>query len=112
LLSPRTPQDAEDIAQEIFVKLSRAISTFDFAKQTKFSTWFYTFIRNHCFDVMKKRRLKTVSLSGGRRRDEKGDFELPSKQGTPVQATQSEELRALLSNAIGNLPDDERSVFV
>ena len=112
LLAPRTPQDAEDIAQEIFVKLSRAISTFDFAKQTKFSTWFYTFVRNHCFDVMKKRRLKTVSLSGGRRHDDKGDFELPSKQGGPVQATQSEELRALLSTAIGNLPEEERSVFV
>lgn len=112
LLAPRTPQDAEDYAQEIFVKLARAISTFDFEKQTKFSTWFYTFIRNHCFDVMKKRRVPTVSLSAGRKDDDAKDREIEAKQSSPATETQSDELRALLSSAIGDLPEEERSVFV
>jgi RNA polymerase sigma-70 factor, ECF subfamily len=111
LLAPRTPQDAEDHAQDIFVKLARAISTFRFDKETKFSTWFYTFVRNHCFDVMKRRRLRTVSLSG-KRDDSSGAFEIPTAEAGPSTTSQQDELRGLLGDAIAELPESERLVFV
>ncbi|HKD99474.1 MAG TPA: RNA polymerase sigma factor [Planctomycetota bacterium] len=111
LLSPRTPQDAEDHVQDIFVKLARAIATFDFDKQTKFSTWFYTFVRNHCFDVMKRRRIRTVPLTG-KRDGEETALELPSREATPSGESQETELRVLLAHAIDDLPEPERVVFV
>jgi RNA polymerase sigma-70 factor (ECF subfamily) len=110
LLAPRTPQDAEDHAQEIFVKLSRTITTFDFEKQTKFSTWFYTFVRNYCFDSMRKRRLKTVSLSP-RDDDDRPRLEPPASGAGPAESSQSHEFSALLADAIHALPQAERLVF-
>lgn len=112
LLSPRTPQDAEDYAQDIFVKLSRTIRSFDFTKQTKFSTWFYTFVRNHCFDLMRKRRLRTVSLTSRRDDDKRGSQELPALQPSPAEESQDTEVKTLLTSALTNLPDPERMVFV
>ncbi len=111
LLAPKTPQDAEDHAQDIFVKLARTIHTFDFSKQTRFSTWFYTFVRNHCFDAMKKRRLRTVSLTV-RREGETMEISTPSGEPTPARRSQQSELRVLLADAIAELPDGEREVFV
>ncbi|MBI3817593.1 MAG: sigma-70 family RNA polymerase sigma factor [Planctomycetes bacterium] len=113
LLAPRTPQDAEDYAQDIFVKLSRTIASFDFTKQTKFSTWFYTFIRNHCFDLMRKRRLRTVSLTPARRDDDRrASSEIVAEGMTPSQTAREVEMRDLIAAALCDLPEPERVVFV
>lgn len=113
LLAPRTPQDAEDYAQDIFVKLSKTIVSFDFSKKTKFSTWFYTFIRNHCFDLMRKRRLRTVPLQPARRDDDRRPApELACETATPAEASESGEVRFLLASTLAELPDPERLVFV
>jgi RNA polymerase sigma-70 factor, ECF subfamily len=111
LLAPRTPQDAEDHAQEIFVKLSRTIATFDFEKQTKFSTWFYTFVRNYCFDSMRKRRIRTISLSP-RDDDDRPRLDPPAGGAGPADSSQSHEFRRLLRDAILGLPPAERMVFL
>jgi RNA polymerase sigma-70 factor (ECF subfamily) len=111
LLAPRTPQDAEDHAQEIFVKLSRTIATFDFQKQTKFSTWFHTFVRNYCFDSMRKRRLRTVSLSP---KSDDGSATIDPKETSPgpEERSQRGEFHELLTAAIQSLPETEREVFL
>ena len=54
------PQDAEDAAQEIFIKAYRAIRSFDVER--KFSTWILSISSNYCIDQYRKRRLKTLSL--------------------------------------------------
>lgn len=113
LLAPRTPQDAEDYAQDIFVKLARTITTFDFTKQTKFSTWFYTFIRNHCFDLMRKRRLRTVSLTPARGDDDRRPGnEIVADETTPPESAREGEMRDLIAAALLDLPVPERIVFV
>lgn len=111
LLAPRTPQDAEDHAQEVFVKLTRAIATFDFDKQTKFSTWFHTFVRNYCFDAMRKRKVRTVSLHP---RSDEGPlkFEPQEPRGGPAEGSQAIEFQQLLAAAIEALPGPEREVFL
>ena len=63
-LGSRYRPELEDIAQDIFMKVFRAIDRFDPERGVKFTTWVYTFVRNHCFDVLKKRRLRAhVSAS-------------------------------------------------
>ncbi len=53
-------QDAEDAAQEIFIKAYRAIRSFDIER--KFSTWILSISSNYCIDQYRKRKLKTLSL--------------------------------------------------
>ena len=48
-----TPEDAEDVTQEILVKLITKLSTFDPAKG-KFRTWLYRVVANHVLNMHKR----------------------------------------------------------
>ncbi len=53
--------DAEDAAQEIFLKAYRSLASF--RKEASFSTWLYRIASNHCRDLLRKRsRQKTEPL--------------------------------------------------
>lgn len=54
-------EDAEEIAQDCFVKAYRALGTF---KQTaKFSTWLYTITYTTAMTFLRKKRLDTLSIN-------------------------------------------------
>lgn len=50
----------EDAAMEIMGKVLKHITSFDFTHE--FSTWVYTISENHCIDILRKNKLKTVSI--------------------------------------------------
>ena len=54
------PFEAEDAAQETFLKAYRNLSRYDMDK--KFINWVLTIASNHCVDRLRRRRLKVVSL--------------------------------------------------
>ena len=53
-------EDAEEIAQDIFVKAYRYLS--DFRGDSKFSTWLYTIVNTSCITFLRKKKLQTHSL--------------------------------------------------
>jgi RNA polymerase sigma factor (sigma-70 family) len=53
-------EDAEEIAQDIFVKTYRSLA--DFRGTSKFSTWLYTIVRTSCITFLRKKKMHTVSL--------------------------------------------------
>jgi RNA polymerase sigma-70 factor (ECF subfamily) len=53
-------QDAEDITQEVFVKVWRNLKKFD--KNKKFKSWIFTIAKNTCLDWQKKRRAIPFSV--------------------------------------------------
>src|SRR5580698_269918 len=48
----RSPTAAEDLVQDVFVKVVQ--SAVDFKHESKFSTWAYTIARNICIDHLRK----------------------------------------------------------
>lgn len=54
------PGDAEDAAQETFLRAYRAIHRYD--PNRKFSTWILSIATNYSIDQLRKRRLFTLSL--------------------------------------------------
>lgn len=108
-LAPTSDADLEDHIQSVFAKLPVSIRSFDFRRRTKFSTWFYAFLRHYCLDVRKRRRLRLVSMHP----TDEGEPErvLPSTTRAPWQECQRSELRSLLQEAVGSLPCAERLVF-
>ena len=46
--------DVESITQEAFIRVFKYLDTYEYPK--KFSTWFYTIVRNLCIDRIKKMR--------------------------------------------------------
>src|SRR5476651_1201443 len=53
-------EDAEEIAQDTFVKAYRALATF--SKQSKFSTWLYSIVYTTAMTFLRKKRLDTSSI--------------------------------------------------
>jgi RNA polymerase sigma-70 factor, ECF subfamily len=54
------PGDAEDAAQEIFVRIYRQLGRYDPAR--KFSTWTLAIATNFCIDQLRRRRMQLVPL--------------------------------------------------
>lgn len=54
--------DAEDAAQEAFVRCFRALGSYD--RHRPFSTWLLSIVAHHCIDRLRRRRMREVSLDG------------------------------------------------
>ncbi len=110
-LGPRFRPDYEDIAQEIFLKLFRSIERFDHDRGVKFTTWAFTFVRNHCFDILKKRRITSASLSIGDEDDRQWEFE-DTDTRKPSETAENTELGRKIEEAVSCLGDEQRMAFV
>ncbi len=51
---------AEDVVQEVFVKVFRSLDTFD--ERARFSTWLYRITRNTCLDEVRAGRRRPVPV--------------------------------------------------
>ena len=54
------PEEAEDAAQETFLRAYRKIDTYDPSR--KFSTWLLSIASHYCIDRLRRRRLTWLSL--------------------------------------------------
>lgn len=110
-LGPRYRADYEDIAQDIFLKLFRSIERFEPERGVKFATWAFTFVRNHCFDLLKKRRIATTSMQVGDPDDRAWEFPDPAAR-RPSELSANSELGRKIEEAVSSLGDDQRLAFV
>lgn len=109
-LGPSWRQQVEDLAQEVFLKVFRALPTFD-PERARFTTWVWTFVRNHCYDALKKRRLPTTALQAVPAGE--GDRELPdARELAPPHGADNEELGRRIGEALATLGEDQRLAFV
>ena len=105
--------DAEDLAQEVFVKVYRGIRTL--SEPATLNTWIYRVTTNTCFDALEKRKRggQTASLDG----DDNDGWEgkppyADEQQLTPEEATLQRELRRCLEATLQALDADGRAVLV
>lgn len=110
-LGPGHQKDAEDLAQEVFLKVFRALPQFD-PSRARLSTWVYTFVRNHCFDVHKRRRVATQSLHGDGDEGQRDREFADQRELQPVADVENQELGRRIGEALARLGEDQRMVFV
>jgi len=53
-------EEAEEIAQDVFVKAYRSLA--DFRGQCKFSTWLYTIVNTTCISALRKKKAPTLLM--------------------------------------------------
>ncbi|MBS2024528.1 MAG: sigma-70 family RNA polymerase sigma factor [Deltaproteobacteria bacterium] len=106
------PEEARDAAQEAFVRAYTGLSAFD-ARQP-FAAWVLRIARNHCIDLLRRRRptLALVAESRGEDGPEVGVATEPADQfaTTGEAAMQEREAQRDLDRAIAGLPERYREV--
>ncbi|MEM1452831.1 MAG: sigma-70 family RNA polymerase sigma factor [Planctomycetota bacterium] len=85
-----TDEDAQDLAQEAFLRVFRSLDRFDFGHD--FTTWLYRIVTNLCIDFLRKRR-SSISVSRGREGEdgEEAAFDLEDPSG-PAPSDHAEAL--------------------
>ena len=98
----RNREAAEDVAQEIFIRIWRALPTFD--GRASLSTWIYTIARNTSLSALRGRR-NHVSLS---------DLEMRPETDIIDESAQveSQAEQAALARLIDELPAKQRQVVL
>ncbi|HYC40623.1 MAG TPA: RNA polymerase sigma factor [Chitinophagaceae bacterium] len=98
-------EDAEEVAQDVFIKAFRALA--DFRGNSKFSTWLYTIVNNTSITYLRKKRLQTHSL------EQESVFAQVDARESTLSANQVEQKSrvAAVSRAIGLLSPDDAEVL-
>ena len=107
----RNAEDAEDIAQEVFVEVHRSVQ--NFKAESKLSTWIYricvTKSLDHLRSKKRKKRFAFVKSIFGEH-DNEPRFEIPDFIHPGVQL-ENKERAAYLFKAIEELPENQKVAF-
>jgi len=110
LLGPRHRGQMEDIAQEVFLKVFRALDRFDVNRGVRFSTWVLTFTRNHCLDILKKKHIPVFSMSSTP--FDEGPLALADEGArAPDQIANGKEIGQRIDLALREINPEQRAVF-
>ena len=115
LRSVRSPDRAEDLLQEVFMRVVQRAG--DFEGRSKFSTWMYTIARNLCIDTSRKmifRRHQSLDTRPKGTDGEGGPLveRVAAKQPGADREVISEEIREHIAHAVEGLPAEQREVFL
>ena len=87
---------AEDLSQEVFLKIFRGLSSF--RGESSFSTYIYRVAANTAIDALRRREAPTVSLSAENEEGEEFELALPDPGPLPVELLESRERRQATSS--------------
>ena len=111
-----SPDDAEDLSQEVFIKVYRTLKTYDLGKGA-FTTWLTTVTRNLLVDHFRrsKQDRMTDSMDANLKNDEDsptlGDT-LPDQGTHPDEAISAREKQRLVQDALTKLSPDLREAVI
>jgi RNA polymerase sigma-70 factor (ECF subfamily) len=98
---------AEDLAQDIFLKIFRSLDTFD--RRANFQTWLISVSRNLCIDHYRSVRKERQTID----REVTSDQLSPvSRSVSPLAALEQRDLAALLRQALQGLPESLRTAVL
>jgi RNA polymerase sigma-70 factor (ECF subfamily) len=99
--------EAEDLTQDIFLKIFKALRTFD--RRANFQTWIISISRNLCIDHYRSVRKERQTIA---RDVDAGELQPVSHERGPYAAAEHQDLRAMLRQALHTLPATLRTAVV
>jgi RNA polymerase sigma-70 factor (ECF subfamily) len=105
-----SPEAAEDVAQETFIRAYRRLETF---RGGKFDSWLLTIAANLCRDELRRRgRRPQTSLDAARDDPGRADLDPPDTGESPAAAAERGDVRRVLEAALLELPEEWRTVVL
>ncbi|HEX6333967.1 MAG TPA: sigma-70 family RNA polymerase sigma factor [Flavisolibacter sp.] len=98
-------EDAEEVAQDVFIKAYRSLA--DFRGASKFSTWLYTITTTSCLTALRRKKLEVQSL------DKDHVFEAAESVDSGMSANQVERKSRIqmVNEAIAMLSPDDANII-
>lgn len=100
--------DAEDIAQEVFIKVYRSLDRF--RQDAQLSSWMYRIVMNACIDHQRRGRSAASAATG-----DEAEYRMlnaPEETPGPEERAYAGEIGEVLQVEVGRLPKGQRIVFV
>lgn len=103
----KSPDDADDLTQDTFVRAHRGLKTFK--EEFDFHPWLYRIAVNQAINFLNKRkRQAAVDLEDV----PEGDVKSGPEPESPIQAASRNEMLKKLDAALERLPEEQRTVFL
>jgi RNA polymerase sigma-70 factor (ECF subfamily) len=101
----KTREDAEEVAQDVFIKAYRSLA--DFRGESKFSTWLYTIANTTSITFLRKKKLDVHSL------DNEKVFEVADSKDSGFRANLVEQKSRvnMVNEAIAMLSPDDAEII-
>jgi RNA polymerase sigma-70 factor (ECF subfamily) len=107
----RDPAEAEDVAQEAFVKAYRAMGSF--RGDSAFYTWLYRIAVNTARNTMASRQRRPLAYEAELNESEQSVVESRMRHtDTPEAAVLSDEIHGTVNRAVEALPEDLRTAII
>lgn len=99
-------EDADDIAQEVFIKAIENIKKF--RSESSLRTWLYRITTNQCTNFTRKKRFFSFFSKDS---DNDEYFDIPASDYTPHQTIENKEFEARFQKMLSQLPEKQRETF-
>jgi RNA polymerase sigma-70 factor (ECF subfamily) len=99
--------EAEDLTQDIFLKIFRSLDTFD--RRANFQTWLISVSRNLCIDHYRSVRKERQMIA---REVDTADLQPASSERGPYHYVEHGDLRVMLQKALQTLPTTLRTAVI
>jgi len=100
------PDEAEDAAQETFLRVYQNLARYDPARS--FATWLLSIAAHHCIDRLRRRRLPLLSID-----DDETEIELPDRAAPDPEAeAERRDQQRLLHELLNTLDPTDRAALV
>lgn len=98
------PFEAEDAAQETFIRAYKAMKTYD--RKRSFSTWILSIAAHYCIDQLRRKRIQVTSM------DDQPYLEIRDPRPNPESALSMREDKQRIRSLLNALGDTDRAAVI
>ncbi len=105
----RDYDDAEDVAQEVFIKAIKYLPKF--RGDSSLQTWIYRITVNIAISALRKRKIRNKFNIFGKNDDNLPEYSLADSNSKPDTIMEGKEVKELFHKALAQLPEKQRETF-
>jgi len=105
-----SPEDAQDMSQEAFIKAYNSLSSF--RGDSKFSVWVYRIVSNVCLDFLRSRGKNQPMSLNVELDDGETELDIPDLRSLPEDELERALTRQAVRDGLEALPADQRQILL
>lgn len=103
-------EDAEEVTQDVFVKVYHSLESFN--QKSSYKTWIYRIVINQCLDFIKKKNSRKRFFIFGQKSQNEQEYLNTSTFEHPGVLMENQEEAAILFAVINTLTENQKTAFL